>query len=63
MRLSTIACLLAFAAAPALAEPFETRLAPSPATEGTRGNVTGEGRGLHHPNNGNALFVFALPDN
>jgi hypothetical protein len=39
-------CLVALAlmAAPALAaEPFETRLSPSPLTDGTRINVTGEG--------------------
>jgi hypothetical protein len=34
---------LVLAAVPALAEDFETRLAPSPLTDGTRINVTGEG--------------------
>ena len=31
-------------AAPAFGESFETRLSPSPLTDGTRVNVTGEGR-------------------
>jgi hypothetical protein len=34
---------LFLAAGPALGESFETRLAPSPLTDGTRINVTGEG--------------------
>jgi hypothetical protein len=37
-------CLLALWCSPAWAQAFETRLAPSPASEGTRGNVAGEGR-------------------
>jgi hypothetical protein len=35
--------VLLLTAAPALADDFETRLAPSPLTDGTRINVTGEG--------------------
>jgi hypothetical protein len=31
-------------AAPAFGETFETRLSPSPLTDGTRVNITGEGR-------------------
>ena len=34
---------LVLCASPAIAEEFETRLAPSPVTEGTRGNIAGEG--------------------
>jgi hypothetical protein len=34
---------LVLCAAPACAEEFETRLAPSPVTEGTRSNIMGEG--------------------
>jgi len=34
------------AAAPARADSFETRLSPSPLTDGTRINITGEGRAL-----------------
>jgi hypothetical protein len=34
---------LLLCATPVAAEDFETRLAPSPVTEGTRGNVMGEG--------------------
>lgn len=34
---------LVLCATPAMAEEFETRLAPSPVTEGTRSNVSGEG--------------------
>ena len=82
-------CLLALLAAasafsPAWAESFDTRLSPSPLTDGTRINITGQGQalvewdgnilqsggqahtllpGIHHPNNGNGIFVFALPDN
>ncbi len=44
-------CLLALLAAtpafsPAWAESFDTRLSPSPLTDGTRINVTGEGQAL-----------------
>lgn len=41
-------CVLALglAAGQALAENFETRLSPSPLTDGTRINITGEGRAL-----------------
>jgi hypothetical protein len=39
-----IVALLAVVAAPAWAEDFETPLAPSPLTEGTRVNIAGEGR-------------------
>ena len=35
-----------FLAAPAAAENFETRLSPSPLTDGTRVNITGEGTAL-----------------
>ena len=95
-RLCGLCVALIVATAPAFAvEQFETRLSPSPLTDGTRINITGEGRaeasldgrklsvavesglgggspvgkpttlmpGVHHPNNGNAIFVFALPDN
>jgi hypothetical protein len=34
---------LVLCAAPALAEDFETRLGPSPVTDGTRSSITGEG--------------------
>jgi len=34
---------LVLAAVPAIAEDFETRLAPSPLTDGTKINITGEG--------------------
>ncbi|HTC84948.1 MAG TPA: CHRD domain-containing protein [Rhizomicrobium sp.] len=37
---------LGFLAAPAAAENFETRLSPSPLTDGTRVNITGEGTAL-----------------
>lgn len=37
---------LVLVAGPAWGEPFETRLSPSPLTDGTRINVTGEGRAL-----------------
>jgi len=39
-------CVLALglAAGPSLAESFETRLSPSPLTDGTRVNIAGEGR-------------------
>jgi hypothetical protein len=38
-----VALGLALMAAPAMADSFETRLSPSPLTDGTRINVTGEG--------------------
>ena len=39
-----LVALLAIASMPAWAEDFETRLALSPHTDGTRVNITGEGR-------------------
>ena len=39
-----IVLVAALAAAPACAENFETRLSPSPLTDGTRVNITGEGQ-------------------
>ncbi len=36
--------MLAFVSGPALADGFETRLAPSPLTDGTRINIAGEGQ-------------------
>jgi hypothetical protein len=41
-----LCCLVALAllATPAFADQFETRLSPSPLTDGTRVNITGEGR-------------------
>ena len=40
-------CMIALLAlAPARAETFETRLSPSPLTEGTRVNITGQGSAL-----------------
>jgi hypothetical protein len=47
---------LVLAATPALADQFETRLSPSPLTDGTRVNTTGEGR-VHAELNGNSLTV------
>jgi hypothetical protein len=46
LRLASVCALaLAFAAGPAFAaEQFEARLSPSPLTDGTRINITGEGR-------------------
>jgi hypothetical protein len=41
---SSALALALLTAAPAFAEDFETRLAPSPLTDGTRVNITGEGR-------------------
>ena len=47
LRLGGMAILaLALAASQAAAESFETRLSPSPLTDGTRVNITGEGRAL-----------------
>ncbi len=54
-------CLLALALAigPAVAaEQFETRLSPSPLTDGTRVNMTGEGR-AHAELDGNKLTISA----
>jgi hypothetical protein len=54
-------CVLAllWAATPVLAaEQFETRLSPSPLTDGTRVNITGEGR-AHAELDGNRLTVSA----
>lgn len=50
--------LAALCAASAHAESFETRLAPSPLTDGTRINVTGEGRATATLD-GNTLTVSA----
>jgi hypothetical protein len=51
---SARALALVFAAGPAFAaEQSETRLSPSPALMPQ----------VHHPNNGAAIYVFALPDN
>jgi hypothetical protein len=48
---------LVLAAAPAFgAEQFETRLSPSPLTDGTRVNISGEGR-VHAELDGNKLTV------
>jgi hypothetical protein len=41
-----LALLAAAPAVPAWAENFETRLSPSPVTDGTRNNITGEGNAL-----------------
>jgi hypothetical protein len=60
LRLSGI-CVFAllWAAAPALAaEQFETRLSPSPLTDGTRINIAGEGRARAELD-GNRLTVSA----
>jgi CHRD domain len=43
-------------AAPAFGEGFETRLSPSPLTDGTRVNITGEGR-VSASLDGNSLTV------
>ena len=43
LRLGGMVIVAALAALPAFADNFETRLSPSPLTEGTRANVTGEG--------------------
>lgn len=54
-------CVLAllWAGSPALAaEMFETRLSPSPLTDGTRVNITGEGR-AHAELDGNRLTINA----
>src|SRR5579871_4801272 len=53
------ALALVFVAGPALAaEQFETRLSPSPLTDGTRVNITGEGRAQAQLD-GNKLTVSA----
>ena len=44
--IGVLASLLLGLAGPAWPESFETRLSPSPLTEGTRVNITGEGRAL-----------------
>jgi hypothetical protein len=47
LRLCGVAIVaLSLAAGQAAAESFETRLSPSPLTDGTRVNITGEGRAL-----------------
>jgi hypothetical protein len=43
-RMLTIGLGFGLAVSPAICEPLETRLAPSPLTDGTRVNITGEGR-------------------
>jgi hypothetical protein len=55
LRLGSVCALaLVFAAGAALAaEQFETRLSSSPTLMPR----------VHHPNNGAAIYVFALPDN
>lgn len=59
LRLTGICGLLLLVAAPAgAAEQFETRLSPSPLTDGTRVNITGEGR-AHAALDGNKLTVSA----
>jgi len=44
--IGVLALLFLGLAGPAWPESFETRLSPSPLTEGTRVNITGEGRAL-----------------
>lgn len=51
-------CVLVLAAAPAWAESFETRLSPSPLTDGTRVNISGEGRARAELD-GNKLTISA----
>ena len=60
MRLSSACALtLVFSAGPAFAaEQFETRLSPSPLTDGTRVNIMGEGRARAELD-GNKLTVNA----
>ena len=60
MRLGGVcAVALLFAAGPALAaEQFETRLSPSPLTDGTRVNISGEGRARAELD-GNKLTISA----
>lgn len=59
LRLMGLCGLALLMAAPALAaEQFETRLSPSPLTDGTRVNVTGEGR-ARASLDGNKLTVSA----
>ena len=60
MRLGGVcAVALLFAAGPALAaEQFETRLSPSPLTDGTRVNISGEGRARAELD-GNKLTITA----
>ena len=65
---------LAWAIAPAFAgasaaagatskkEQFEPRLSASPLTDGNLAKPTTLMPDVHHPNNGAAIFVFALPD-
>ena len=40
----SLVLVAALMASPAFSESFETRLSPSPLTDGTRVNITGEGR-------------------
>lgn len=44
LRQAVIGIVALLVIAPARAEDFETRLSPSPLTDGTRVNITGEGR-------------------
>jgi hypothetical protein len=44
LRMSMICLGFGLAVSPARCEPLETRLAPSPLTDGTRVNISGEGR-------------------
>lgn len=46
LRQAGILIVALLAAAPAYAESFDTRLSPSPLTDGTRVNVTGAGQAL-----------------
>jgi hypothetical protein len=67
-------CVPAWAIAPAFAgasaaagatskEQFEMRLSASPLTAGNLGKPTTLMPDMHHPNNGAAVFSFALSDN
>ena len=58
MRWLGICVLALLTAAPAWGESFETRLSPSPLTDGTRVNVMGEGRARAELD-GNTLTVSA----
>ena len=52
----SLVLVAALMAAPAFGETFETRLSPSPLTDGTRVNITGEGR-VSASLDGNSLTV------
>ncbi len=55
-RMLMIGLGFGLAVSPAICEPLETRLAPSPLTDGTRVNITGEGRATANLD-GNRLTV------